>query len=195
MSKIQIDEVDVSALDRYASISIAFQIRSIYRVELINDGLGGMQFMEEPVVPYIKDYDMTLDGNPLRWPTHFDIRNWGFFLASHGPQLIGAATLAFNTSGVNMLEGRSDLSVLWDIRIQSEFRRQGVGRQLYKEALAWSRSKGCRQMKIETQNINVPACKFYQQMGCRLGEIHRFAYTTESDCASEVMLNWYMDIQ
>ena len=50
-------------------------------------------------------------------------------------------------------------------------------------------------MKIETQNTNVPACRFYQRMGARLGEIHRFGYVAVPAVAGEVMLNWYIKLQ
>jgi streptothricin acetyltransferase len=49
-------------------------------------------------------------------------------------------------------------------------------------------------MKIETQNVNVPACRFYQRMGAYLGEIHRHGYAAIPAVAHEVMLNWYLDL-
>ena len=49
-------------------------------------------------------------------------------------------------------------------------------------------------MKVETQNVNVPACRFYQRMGCRLDEIRRFGYAGVPAVAEEVMLNWYLDL-
>jgi hypothetical protein len=50
-------------------------------------------------------------------------------------------------------------------------------------------------MKIETQNINVDACRFYARMGCELGAIHRRAYITAlAELAKEAMLLWYFDL-
>ena len=48
------------------------------------------------------------------------------------------------------------------------------------------------QLKIETQNNNVAANRFYQAMGCRLGVIHRFAYAGIAGVEDEVMLLWYL---
>ena len=90
--------------------------------------------------------------------------------------LVGGAFVAFNTIGVQMLEDRSDLAVLWDLRVSPEMRRRGVGSALFAAAEQWARDRGCRQLKVETQNINVAACKFYASRGCELGAIHRFAY-------------------
>ena len=35
---------------------------------------------------------------------------------------------------------------------------------------------GCRDLKVETQNINVAACRFYAARGCRLREVNADAY-------------------
>jgi len=46
-------------------------------------------------------------------------------------------------------------------------------------------------MNVETQNVNVPACRFYVSQGCYLGAIRRFAYAELPD---EVQLLWYRDL-
>jgi GNAT superfamily N-acetyltransferase len=189
--KITIEEISPDNLAEYASIPIAFTVKSILEVELVEDGLGGMLLHEIPVRPYIKDYDA--DGeSPVGWPTRYNVTNWGFFLARMGDKPVGATAVAFDTTGVFMLEARRDLSVLWDIRVRPEAR--GAGILLFRYAAGWSRARGCTQMKIETQNVNVPACRFYQRMGARLGEIHCHGYAAMPAVAHEVMLNWYLDL-
>jgi hypothetical protein len=49
-----------------------------------------------------------------------------------------------------------------------------------------------RQIKIETQNINVNACRFYARMGAVVGAIHQYAYS--STYPEETMLLWYKDL-
>ena len=46
--------------------------------------------------------------------------------------------------------------------------RQGVGTALVRHAEAWGVARGCTELKIETQDINVPACRLYAARGCRL---------------------------
>jgi GNAT superfamily N-acetyltransferase len=189
--KILIQEISPDGLAEYARVSIAFTVRSIYRVDLVDGGLGGMTLREEPVEePYLKDYDT--EEKPTDWPAKFDMANWGFFLAKLDGQTVGAAAVAYDTTGVFMLEARRDLAVLWDIRVSPEYR--GAGIPLFRHAARWSRRRNCTQMKIETQNINVPACRFYRRMGARLGEIHRYGYAAVPAVAHEVMLNWYLDL-
>ena len=62
------------------------------------------------------------------------------------------------------------------------------------EIADWARARGCRQLKVETQNINLPACHFYAAQGCRLGAIHRHAYARHPELAGETMLLWYLDL-
>jgi GNAT superfamily N-acetyltransferase len=192
---MEIHEIDVSQLPIYAAISIAFEVRSILRVEQLEGSLNGLRLVEEPVTkPYIKEYDYPGEDGPLTWGGQFDLKNWGFLLAEEAGEPVGGAAVAYATPEVYLLERRQDLAVLWDIRVQPLARRQGVGRQLFKAAAAWAERRGCRQMKIETQNVNVPACRFYAAQGCELGAIHRYAYTGHPRVGHEAMLLWYLDL-
>ena len=114
--------------------------------------------------------------------------NWGVFAARVEGRRVGGAVVAFNTPGMIMLEGRDDLAVLWDIRVCPEARGRGVGSALFCAAEAWAKARGCRQLKVETQNINVAACRLYEHQGCMLTAIDRFAYPELPD---EIQLLWY----
>jgi GNAT superfamily N-acetyltransferase len=189
----EIIQVGPEALMQYAAVPISFQVRSMLRVTPLEGGLGGLVLVEEPVVPsYMKDYDA--NEPPITWASQFDVRNWAFFLATAGSRPVGAAAVAFDTPGVNMLEGRQDLAVLWDIRVHPEFRGQGTGTLLFRTAEKWARAHGCRQLKVETQNINVPACRFYARQGCMLGAINCYGYSN-TPFRNETMLLWYKDIK
>ncbi|MDP2995768.1 MAG: GNAT family N-acetyltransferase, partial [Anaerolineales bacterium] len=171
---VQIVEIGTDRLADYASVTIKFEVKSNLQVELVDGGLGGMLLRQVPVEkPYVKDYD-AYGEYPTDWTKLFDVTNWGFFLAMDGERPVGAAAVAFDTSGVFMLEARHDLAALWDLRSQPAYR--GVGIPLFRYAAEWSRKRGCQQMKVETQNVIVPACRFYQRMGCQLGEIRLYSY-------------------
>ena len=121
----------------------------------------GLTLREAPVeIPWVKDYDTIKGEGPARWAKRFDVSNWGLFAAYEAGTRVGGAVIAFNTAGVNMLEGRSDLAVLWDLRVRPEVRRTGIGSELFTATETWARASGCRSLKVETQNINVPACCF-----------------------------------
>ena len=192
---VDIREVGPDSLDQYARVPIAFEVATEYRVEELD---LGFRLVESPVaVPYAKDYDAgdEPDGRVANWPRSFDVSNWGFFIARESGEDVGAATVAMQTPAVHMLEGRADLAVLWDIRVRPDRRRHGVGGELFRHAAAWARERGCCQLKVETQNVNVPACRFYAGQGCVLGGINRFGYSACPDVAHEVMLLWYLDLK
>lgn len=185
---IEIREATPAMLAAYARIPIAFEVRSVLDAEVQEGGLGGIVLSERALdAPYVKDYD-TLHEGPEAWPREFDVSGWGFFAAYKGKKLVGGAAVAYGSDDVDMLEGRKDLAVLWDIRVAPEARGRGVGAALFNAAAAWASARGCRQLKVETQNVNVPACRFYARQGCVLGGLHRFAYP---DLPDEVQLLWY----
>ena len=176
------------ALEAYAQIPIAFEVRSLFDVMAPAHGLGGITLSERvPAAPYVKDYDAEGNG-PTRWPERFDLSGWGIFAGYADRQRVGGAVVAFGSADVEMLENRQDLAVLWDLRILPEARRRGVGTALFRAATAWAAARGCRHLKVETQNVNVPACRFYVRQGCVLGGIHRFAYPA---LPHETQLLWY----
>lgn len=120
----------------------------------------------EPITPFLKDYDALEP--PSSWPTTFDTRRWGLISAWRDDRRVGGAVLAFDTPGLDMLEGRRDRVAVWDLRVSPSDRGSGIGTSLFEAALAWSAARGCRDLVVETQDINVPACRFDQRMGCRL---------------------------
>jgi len=171
---------------------MAFLVTSVLDVSLVDAGLGGVVLTEVPVEePWVKDYDAIAGEGPTRWVERFDVTNWGLITARHDGRRVGGAVIAFRSAGVNMLEGRDDLAVLWDLRVRPEVRSAGIGTDLYRAVEDWARNRGCRTLKVETQNVNVPACRFYARMGCTLGAIDRFAYPGLPD---EVQLLWRKEL-
>jgi len=172
-----------------SSIPISFEVRSILRVRVVKGGLGGVLLKEEPVArPYVKDYD-ALDGEgPTRWLRRFNTANWTVMIARQARRAMGGAVLVMASPDIYMLKGRNDLAILWDLRVRPESRGQGIGVALFRRAVQLAKDKGIAQMSVETQNVNVPACKFYRKQGCSLGEIGRFQYISNPSTAHEVML-------
>jgi GNAT superfamily N-acetyltransferase len=188
---IEVRQEPAAALAEYARVPISFPVRRVLDVAVIDGGMGGFALSERAVdAPYVKDYDAG-DGGPARWAERFDLSRWGLLGARVGGRRVGGAAVAFDTPGLTMLEGRRDLAVLWDIRVAPEARGQGVGAALFRAAEAWAAARGCRQLKVETQNVNLPACRFYARQGCVLGGIDRFAYP---DLPDEVQLLWYREL-
>jgi GNAT superfamily N-acetyltransferase len=175
----RIVEEPPSLLGELAAIPIRFTVHAVLDVQLRERGLGGIHLVERQVSdPYEKDYDADEAVGPSSWARRFDVSNWGFLGAHAGPRRVGGAVVAWRCEGMQMLEGRDDLAVLWDLRVHPDARGRGIGGALFTAAERWARSRGCVELKVETQNVNVPACRFYAERGCILGAVNRFAYPT-----------------
>lgn len=186
---IRITSEPLTALGALGGISIAFTVERVLDLRPVDGDLGGFALTERALAsPFRKDYDAEAGAGPLRWAERFDVSRWGLLAARAGDQWAGGAVIAVDTPGVAMLEDRRDLAVLWDLRVAPAFRGQGVGTALFEAAEHWAQERQCRQLKVETQNINVPACRFYARQGCSLGAINRFAYP---ELPGEVQLLWY----
>lgn len=188
---IELSEAPITSVGELARVSIAFTVDRVYEVCPSQGGVGFV-LSEHPIeAPYVKDYDSISGEGPAQWAARFDISNWGFMRAQSNGRLIGGAVTAFRTANVAMLETRMDLAVLWDIRVSPEVRGQGVGSALFRAVEAWSVARGCRQLKVEAQNVNIAACRCYARHGCALATIQQFAYP---QLPNEVQLLWYKDL-
>ncbi len=189
---VTVHEAPITALESYATIPIAFQVGSVFDVTEQTREKTRFTLMERRLDrPYLKDYDAIHGEGPTRWAQQFDVSHWGILVAWLADQRVGGAVVAFDTPSLHMLEGRLDLAVLWDIRVAEEARGQGVGSALFQAAERWARARGCHQLKVETQNINVGACKFYARQGCILTTVNRSAYPELPD---EIQLLWTKDL-
>jgi GNAT superfamily N-acetyltransferase len=178
--EFEIAELPPGQLDQYARLPIAFEVASVFDVgeETTDTVLLRQRFIQQP---YLKDYDSIEGASPASWPSLFGEFEWQMFAAKVNNELVGGA-LAF----VHPRDGER-MMVLHDLRVSFDARRKGVGRALFRTAESWGRAKGCTALEVETQNINVPACKFYDSQGCKLREINRAAY---AELPHEIQLLW-----
>lgn len=187
---ITVREESPADLQEHERIPIAFEVRRVLEVEGHGD-VGEARLHEREIErPYVKDYDVD-GGSPTRSTAPFDLAHWALLVARAGGRRVGGALLAFDTPGVDMLEGRRDLAVVWDLRVDPGRRRSGVGTALWRAAVGWAARHGCRHLKVETQDVNVPACRFYEKQGCRLLRVVPGAYP---DHPHETQCLWVADV-
>lgn len=189
--EINVRENPTLSLEEYEAIPISFRVERVLRSESPPENLIGFIFSEQQLdAPYIKDYD--LPGNrPVDWANQWDISKWGIFTAEDRGRLVGGAVVAWDTPEIFQLQGRRDICALWDIRVAPSARGRGVGAALFKAAADWGRARGAVGMRIETQTINVPACRFYAAQGCTLSAVDVDAYPELPD---ETQLIWYLKL-
>ena len=59
-------------------------------------------------------------------------------------------------------------------------------------AEAWAREKRLIGLGLETQDINLPACRFYARMGMVLGGANGMVYRGFPEAKGETALYWYL---
>ena len=177
---------DLSALSR---ISIAFTASSIMEIGPAPAPDGGCTMCERSLAkPLHKDYDAIPGNHPSDWLRRFDTRSWALLLADMEGATVGAALIASATPEVQMLEHPGQ-AVLWDLRVAPDYRGRGCGTALFSAARNWCSRHGYAELKIETQNTNPAAVKFYLQRGCVLRHVQAGAYPEFPD---ELMLLFYI---
>jgi GNAT superfamily N-acetyltransferase len=183
IARFEVRAEPVGDLRVHAAIGNAFETSVVY--DVISTG-GRHELRERRLgAPLRKDYDAL--ENPLSWPRQFDVSRWTLLAAFMGARRVGGAIAAFDTPGVDMLEGRNDLLVLWDLRVAPDARRLGIASLLFSAAEDWGRARGCGELKVETQDVNVAACNLYLRQGCTLMEATTGAY---AGLPAETRLIW-----
>ena len=179
-------------LQEYAGVPMSFMVKSRLRVLPPGCALSALTIDEEPVEPpYTKDYDTQSDAPIDHWLSRWDISHWVVISAYRGNRRVGGAIVGYRSPEALLEEIRDDIAVLWDIRVHPDCRGAGVGSRLFRSAAGWARERGCKQLKVETQDINVAACRFYESQGCELRVVNPNAYPEFPD---EIQLLWYLDL-
>jgi ribosomal protein S18 acetylase RimI-like enzyme len=182
---VDVCEEPIAELGGYATITIAFEVSRVLDVSFES---GSWTLTERSIdEPYIKDYDASEAERPSSWARRFDISHWVMLVARHEDQPIGVAVVAMNTPGLDMLENRTDVAALWDIRVAPAHRGRRVGTALFDAVEESAFSRGCGLLRIETQNNNVAACRLYESCGCSLEKVEPGVY---SDFPDEIRLIW-----
>ena len=188
---VEIVKIGPAELDAYAAI----QSEVLVAERVVRKSIAGARpgpLRTEPVSqPYVKRYGDHADSDPLHWPRLFALDRWGLYLARRGDTVVGSAAVA-RSDAVSMLEsGSGGSGVLWDIRVAASHRCTGVGTALFRAAELWAASRGLPRLIVETQDVNVPACRFYMSMGCTLASWEAGAYDGKPD---EARLVWQRTI-
>lgn len=188
MENFKFGEIGIDKLEEYGDIPFSYDTNQMYEIKKIDNGLGGMLLELVNVPIYHKDFGT----RTKRWKELFDLTNWKFYVAyNENNEMIAGCALATKTSNCNMLEGRDDLAVIWDIRVCDKYKHMGIGQKLFDMAKCYAKENGFKQLKVECQNKNPVAVKFYHKQGMKLCTINEYAY---KDCMNEVQLLWYLDL-
>jgi ribosomal protein S18 acetylase RimI-like enzyme len=143
---------------------------------------GRVGYSVVAVTPYVKRYDLEIHDAQayLEKPDH------AAWLAYVDGRIAGQ---------ILVHENWNRFAIIWDIAVDPPFRRRGIGRQLIAEADAWARGRGLTGIMLETQNINVAACRLYERCGFVLGGFDACLYRGVMPGTREIALFWYLLFQ
>jgi ribosomal protein S18 acetylase RimI-like enzyme len=133
------------------------------------------------IIP-VEPYEKILSVDPEDYTTFIDNPQKVIFFADVDGKPAGQ---------IKLIPWWNKFAYVEELTVNTEFRGQGVGRALMNRAIQWAREQGFPGLTLETQDNNVPACKFYEKCGFILGGFDLYAYK-HLDNPSEIALYWYL---
>jgi ribosomal protein S18 acetylase RimI-like enzyme len=77
--------------------------------------------------------------------------------------------------------------------VDAAYRGRQIGKRLMDHAVKWASTNGLNHIRLETQNNNVGACRFYEKYGFTLGGYDRLLYHAMKDNSkNEIALFYYL---
>lgn len=126
--------------------------------------------------PYTKRYDdEDVD------TSFIDDDSKAVYLYYEDTSCIGQISLRSNWNGYACIE---------KIAVAKKWRQKGIGKALLQQAAEWARNNNCIGLMLETQDVNVSACRFYAKNHFVIGGIDTMLYS-KFPTAHEIAIFWY----
>lgn len=103
-----------------------------------------------------------------------------FFYA--GDECVGQIRLRSNWNGFAYIE---------NIAVAKKSRQLGIGTALLNVAIEWAKRKNFIGLMLETQDINISACRFYAKNNFVIGGVDCMLYANFPNAANEKAIFWY----
>ena len=133
------------------------------------------------IIP-VEPYEKILTVDPEDYTTFIDNPQKVIFFADVDDKPVGQ---------IKLVPWWNKFAYVEELVVDTDFRGQGVGNALMSRAIAWARQQGFPGITLETQDNNVPACKFYEKCGFVLSGFDLYTYKN-LDNPTEIALYWYL---
>jgi len=174
---LMIRKADGQAIGNAYGFDGSFLVES--ELALFAEG-GVIRYEVVPVPSYVKSYA---------------VQESSIVGGASGKEMLSAYLDGSIAGRIVLSEGWNRQAWIEDIAMDARRRRAGVGRALIDRAIAWAIERRLPLIRAETQNNNVPACKFYESCGFRLGGFDRDLYRGLDEETREVALFWYRQLR
>jgi streptothricin acetyltransferase len=173
---LTIQKVNQTTLPQVYACDSSFTVTSKLQLNATD---GVITYTVIAVSPYEKQYPHEVG----EYGSYINQPDSAIFLAYVDEQIAGRVVLRKYWNGYGYVE---------DIAVNPPYRKQGVGQRLLQQAVAWVKEKGLPGLMLETQNNNVPACRFYERFGFKLGGLDTELYKGLMPETDEVAMYWYL---
>jgi ribosomal protein S18 acetylase RimI-like enzyme len=171
-----IREIDEGSLQDANKCDAAFTVDSKLALHM-KDGV--IRYSVVSVAPYRKQYIF----EAKEYSTYISNPDKIVYFAYADGQLAGQITLSKHWNAYAWID---------DFAVDARFRRRGVGRALMQKAVDWAKEKNLPGIMLETQDVNVPACRFYENFGFKLRGFDTHLYKGLTPDTDEIALYWYL---
>jgi len=190
---LTIVEEPPTRLAEYAQVPIGFTVAERFDDQALAALIYDATVQAVAVSPtYWKDYDSYPGGHPSAWTRQFELSRWSILAAYDRAHRVGGAVVIVDDPQIDLLRDYPACALLWDVRVAPDARHQGVGSALLEAAEQRARERGARRLRVETQDVNVPACRLYHAQGFRLERATPGAY---AELPNEVQLLWHKPLR
>lgn len=173
---ITLREIDQSDLHDANQCDGAFTVDSKLVLHVENGILG---YSVLGVEPYRKQYV-------------FEERDYSNYIANPDQTVYFAYRDGHLAGQIVLMKHWNAYAWINDFAVGVEFRRCGVGRALMQKAVDWAKAKQLPGIMLETQDVNVPACRFYEKFGFTLRGFDTYLYKGLNPIIDEIALYWYL---
>jgi GNAT superfamily N-acetyltransferase len=149
-------------------LDTSFETDRIYRVEIIESSFQ----LVETSAKVKKKYTLDTDELARLSAQHFSV------VASIGSEIAGLAAAEYVDWNRRV--------ILHHLYVARDHRRSGIGGLLLQSVTAWSRTTTARCLWLETQNVNIPAIRFYRRAGFSLSGFDASLYDSNNVDPREV---------
>lgn len=172
-------------LDRLLDIDATIESSQYLHIDRGGEGLAVNWAIEERPAR-----EKLLDSNSISEEQRFVLKQiaggteeGAVLVAEHADQLVALAVARRDVE-------RQTLHVL-DVRVDYDFRRQGLGSAILFQIIAQARDSGLRAVAAHTLTNNLPAARFFSKAGFDLTGIDTHFHTNHDLVKEAVALFWY----
>ena len=168
-----VKQISFDDLDKYNEIEMLkiFEYVRVYK----NKKEYTKTNVTRTVIDFAKEESMDV------WRSIMNQDTCGIFVIEEDDKWIAGAVVVTHSPEINMLENDMTNSVLWDIRVDSEYQGRGYGKLLFDEVVKYAKQMNTKRLLIETQNNNPKAIAFYENQGANLYKLNKGHYKDYPD--------------